>query len=568
MVKNILFKENMEFEDLQRFEWGEVAWIHQPKQTSNERISIGLVKISPNSKHERHFHFGEEQVLFTLEGSGIQVIDGEENIIKPGMIMHCPPYSEHEVINTGDGDLTLIIIYTPAQFGEIDQSFITINKTNILDSIDKDIIERIQMEVSSALELSITFLDNKERRITDEPIMNEFCKLCTNKEDCEEKTNKALSSPLMNTYRVNMCKFNILTITVPISIDNTTVGYIKCGHLLINKPKDIEEKIRRFCQENKLDYEETMDYYHSIPLVLKSRLYSLSEYLTIIAQYVSRIIANNAFEKEMIEKNNQIIEKTKETLNLENALKEANVELLKTKVSTNLKNINFNDNSPFQVDKLIYPLEREIELLNAITNLDENLAINAINKLLENNRMKNIPISKTKNIVDELFAVVSRAIYNEIKDIEVLHSLRNEYKNMIYNCSTYGDLLKSSTESIKDYINLLTENLFEGEDELIKKVNLYIKKNYTKELTLKSIAEVFYISPNYLSSEFNERNKTSLTEYINKIRINNAKKYLTESNMKISIIAKKVGYNNLSYFSQIFKKIEQCTPKQYRTKNS
>ncbi|MBV7275664.1 helix-turn-helix transcriptional regulator [Clostridium sp. PL3] len=78
---------------------------------------------------------------------------------------------------------------------------------------------------------------------------------------------------------------------------------------------------------------------------------------------------------------------------------------------------------------------------------------------------------------------------------------------------------------------------------------------------------MFFITPNYLSTIFNDKNGMSLKDYINKLRIDNAKKYLIETNMKISDISKMVGYNQLSYFGSIFKKLEGCTPNEYRSKS-
>lgn len=567
-VSLFLKRDRKYYDDVQKFQWGEVAWIHQPSHTGNERMSIGLVTIFPNSKHERHFHFGEEQVLFVLEGSGIQRIDGRENIMKAGMIVHCPPYSEHEVINREDKDLKLLIIYTPAQFGEIGQEIYAINKENLLDNIDKEILEKIQSEVSDILNLSVVFLDNKKRRVTEETHINKFCMLCSSSNECLEETNKSLSSPLMDMHKVQMCKYNILTISAPIMIDNKAVGYIKCGHLLINRPRDIEKRIDKLSKENNLKYGELMDMFNQIPLVPKSRLYTLGEYLTMIAKYVSGIISNNIIEKEMIRKNNEIIEKTKETIYLENALKEANVKLLKSKVATNLNKINFNKNDLSGIGKINYPVEKEIELIKSITNLDKNNANNIIKDLFEDFKEKQISFNKAKIVIDEFFTVVSRTIYGQINDVEILHSLRNGYKNMLQKCTNQDDLLNHSLNFIENAMDILTEYLFQGEDELVKKVNLYIEKNYMKNLTLKSIAEVFYISPNYLSSLFNEKNGMSITDYININRVDNAKIYLVKTKMKISDIAKKVGYKNLSYFSYIFRKFEKCTPKEYRNKHS
>ena len=108
--------------------------------------------------------------------------------------------------------------------------------------------------------------------------------------------------------------------------------------------------------------------------------------------------------------------------------------------------------------------------------------------------------------------------------------------------------------------------LLNGKYELINKINLYVENNFYQNITLSYLAVVFFISPNYLSTIFNEKNGVSLKDYINKLRIKKAKKYLEETDMKISEISKLVGYSQLSYFGSIFNKLEGCTPNEFRGK--
>lgn len=75
---------------------------------------------------------------------------------------------------------------------------------------------------------------------------------------------------------------------------------------------------------------------------------------------------------------------------------------------------------------------------------------------------------------------------------------------------------------------------------------------------------MFFYKSKLFEFYFNERNKVSITEYINLLRIEESKKYLLDRSMSISDICKKVGFNNSSYFSQIFKKFNSITPNEYR----
>ena len=97
--------------DVQKFDWGEMIWLHEPSNFLTERLSAGLIKFRPNMSQGSHVHFGEEQILYVISGEGIHVVNGEKENISEGMLLHCPPYSEHEVINTGTVDLVFLIIY-------------------------------------------------------------------------------------------------------------------------------------------------------------------------------------------------------------------------------------------------------------------------------------------------------------------------------------------------------------------------------------------------------------------------------------------------------------------------
>ncbi len=554
--------------DIQKFEWGEVLWLHEPSRVDTQRLSTGLVRIFPKARHQRHFHFGEEQILYVLKGRGIQLVNGEKKEIYEGMVLHCPPYSEHEVINTENIDLTFLIVYTPAQFAEIEQNVSIVNKANIVDNVDIAILEEIQNEISNLLKLSIVILDEKRRPITEATNLNSFCRLCSGGGSCREEIHTALSSPLKRMHKVYICNHNLISFSVPILTSGEIVGYVKCGYILIKKPENIEEKIRSISMQHNLNYDELLEAYNKLPLVPKSRLYALGESLTIVAKYIAGIVINSRIEKELSEKNNQILEKTQEKLYLENALNEANIKLLKSQVVSNLNTINYNENIASRTGiKLDYPLNIEIELESSVKSLNKKRSNDIISRIVSDYQQKNIPINQAKNIFDEMFTVICRTLHKETGDLDILSRMRKKCKMKIYDASDYSELLKNLLDFIGEMIDVIREILLQGKTGLVERVNSYIKDNYFEDLTLQSIADVFYISPNYLSSIFNEKNKISLSDYINEIRIEKAKEYLTKSNMKISMIGRKVGYNNLSYFSHIFKKFTGFTPKEYRVKN-
>lgn len=97
-----------------------------------------------------------------------------------------------------------------------------------------------------------------------------------------------------------------------------------------------------------------------------------------------------------------------------------------------------------------------------------------------------------------------------------------------------------------------------------------IEKNYADaDLSTKTIAESLHFSTAYLSALFSASCRTTVTNYINNVRIDNAKALLRTSGMKVSSIGRMVGYEHNSYFCTVFKRVAGCSPSDYRaSKNS
>jgi len=99
---------------------------------------------------------------------------------------------------------------------------------------------------------------------------------------------------------------------------------------------------------------------------------------------------------------------------------------------------------------------------------------------------------------------------------------------------------------------------------LVDCIKKHIKENYKDELTNSGLAGVFGYSSNYMGQVFKNETGSTINEYINKIRIQQAKMLIKETHLMIYQIAYRVGFNDQHYFSLVFKKLVGVTPKQYR----
>ena len=119
-------------------------------------------------------------------------------------------------------------------------------------------------------------------------------------------------------------------------------------------------------------------------------------------------------------------------------------------------------------------------------------------------------------------------------------------------------------EMLVGYCRCVQEYALRNYSPLIRSVINCINLNLAESLSLRALAEQFFISQSYLSNLFRSEVGVTLVEYINSSRMKRAAGMLTESNLSITAIAEKVGIYDVNYFTKIFKKAYQMTPTLYR----
>lgn len=105
------------------------------------------------------------------------------------------------------------------------------------------------------------------------------------------------------------------------------------------------------------------------------------------------------------------------------------------------------------------------------------------------------------------------------------------------------------------------------DEEWVLQAEAYMQENYASNLTLEALAEGCHGSPYHLHHVYKRVRGQTPLEYLQDIRLNQAKIYLEETLKSISAIGRLVGYSNAAYFSTLFKKRTHLTPKKYRENN-
>lgn len=127
-------------------------------------------------------------------------------------------------------------------------------------------------------------------------------------------------------------------------------------------------------------------------------------------------------------------------------------------------------------------------------------------------------------------------------------------------------------QSASDYLKQLTLFFNTEKPDMdtshsnLSKIEQYIQDNLDKPLLCSDIAKAVYLSPDYITRLFQKEKGISLKEYITQEKMNAARDLILTTSLPISLIAAKVGYDNFSHFSKVYRKIMNITPSAERKK--
>jgi YesN/AraC family two-component response regulator len=127
-------------------------------------------------------------------------------------------------------------------------------------------------------------------------------------------------------------------------------------------------------------------------------------------------------------------------------------------------------------------------------------------------------------------------------------------------------------KTCKDALKIYLRCIHEGYDKQgYKTMNYeitnavqYINEHFMEPLTLKGMASIAGLTPNYFSNLFTKEMRQNFISYLNRIRVEKAKRLLAETDLLVYEVAQQVGFEDEAYFCRMFKKITGQRPKSWR----
>lgn len=143
---------------------------------------------------------------------------------------------------------------------------------------------------------------------------------------------------------------------------------------------------------------------------------------------------------------------------------------------------------------------------------------------------------------------------------------RENYIRDIQNCRDYQELRQWFLEKTAEVCRGMVTTKEKQSESVIEKAKTYIQENFQKDISLDDVSREVDISPYYFSKLFKQEEGTNFIEYLTNVRMQNARKLLTNPGCSIKEVCAQCGYGDPNYFSRIFKKYEGVTPSEYREK--
>ncbi|MGI6256030.1 MAG: response regulator transcription factor [Acutalibacter sp.] len=109
-----------------------------------------------------------------------------------------------------------------------------------------------------------------------------------------------------------------------------------------------------------------------------------------------------------------------------------------------------------------------------------------------------------------------------------------------------------------------TEQYSGNEKKLVEQVRKYVEDNLDQSLNVNGVAAAMFMNSDYISRVFKNETNIPLKEYIIQRKMESAKLLLTTTQLPVSVIASKLGYDNFSYFSQVYRRCMGVTPSEER----
>ena len=414
-------------------------------------------------------------------------------------------------------------------------------KGSILMSKHKNIIEKICKFTLLFSNMNTLFIDSNlnamiEYNVNQIPeILKEYLGNISDILNVHEK-----NSEYDVFFYSNYCKLNFISARVYDDIDY--LGNIVLGPYLLEEPTALMIEDVIFKNNFPISLRHIINqYYLSLPVISAYKAKTIAEFL----QYIASNLHSMNFENSKI---------GNITYNFQTKYNTPDIIKKNTEISMAL------------IEKRYC---NENELLHAIKNGNrENLEkflnerLTSISKIPD--RIPNDPLRSRKNLTIALNTLLRKAAEKGGVHPVYIDSISEKFAIQIEKTYSIQQLSDLQNKIYLDYCDAVNKFSLKKLNYPVRKAVEFIRMNLNQNLSLNVICNSINVHPHQLTKQFKKETGESITEYINKLRVNEAIYIMDNQNISITSIANMVGFNDINYFTKVFKKLKGITPSEYR----
>lgn len=231
-------------EKKQKTEWGYIEWIHMADDSADKGVmSVGLVTMLPHTHAKRHIHYGQEQMLYVLEGNGTYLINDEEVRFSPGQFFVMETDVSHETINDSDGIIRELLVSVPMGKAKVQGGHTDMTFDENVDVSEMALFYKAAGELASSLkqisDLPYTVFDPDGEAVMQSDSYPSYCM-----DHCQPKTDpsgcecfrKAVGECDSDERWISCeCSHGLKTFLCPISFEGKLAGIVRGGHFFTSE---------------------------------------------------------------------------------------------------------------------------------------------------------------------------------------------------------------------------------------------------------------------------------------------------------------------------------------------
>lgn len=207
------------------------------------------------------------------------------------------------------------------------------------------------------------------------------------------------------------------------------------------------------------------------------------------------------------------------------------------------------------------PLEIEMNLEQTIIAADRDKTEEIFLELEQWIQLSTAPFASKRSNLKGLVAILRHAASTQFPQDDCSINICD-----IKEANSINELITAMKVFLNEILDMIIKMYDQENIPAIKKACCFIKNNYSRDISLEETATFCNLSTFYFSKIFKKDKKKNFITFLTEIRISEAKKLLSGTNQSMKEITSNIGYKDPNYFTRVFKKMENLSPSDYRSK--